>query len=371
MVLSSCSHGVQSVLLPRNPGDVARQSQRSARPPLQEGRPVFGITNRQRTSLISQFEHWLRGHAVSLDELLENQATRIDEINRWLVRYGRVLYASGRPYNHYAETINAVASRRPAVRRMLQESWNLAFAWIRDEPTVHHNAMPWQILLALLTTALLWGWTDMAGMLSLCWGSLLRVGEFLSAVRKDLLLPCDTAYTNKFALLSLREPKTRFTAARHQSAKLDIEDLLEVVHMAFSRLQPHQKLWPRSGQTLRSRLKQLLSEIGINERVKLNGKGLDLGSLRPGGATWMIQQTEDSEFTRRRGRWINHRVMEIYIQEVTAFQFLSVVPTASRERIFQLCEAFPSVLTASRDLWAAEIPSQVWYLVWRGQVTRK
>ena len=105
------------------------------------------------------------------------------------------------------ETINGVTSLKPALKRQMQEAWNLAFAWVRDEPSTHHIAMPWQVLLACISVCLVWGWIDMAGMFSLCWGALLRVGEFLQATRKDLLLPYDTNYTNRFALLSLREPK--------------------------------------------------------------------------------------------------------------------------------------------------------------------
>ena len=299
-----------------------------------------------------------------------NISPRIDELNKNLVRYGRALYASGRPYNHFAETINAVASLKPAVRRQLQEAWNLAFAWQRDEPSVHHIAMPWQILLGAISTCFFWGWLDMAGMLALSWGALLRVGEFLQATRRDLLLPVDTNYTNKFALLALREPKTRFTAARHQSAKLDIPDLLRVVHLAFAHLQPWQRLWPKSAQTLRSRFRDLLCELGI-QSLRMNGKTLDLGSLRPGGATWILQQTEDSEFTRRRGRWINQRVMEIYIQEISSFQYLSIVPPNCKLKIYALCDSFLATLEGAETFKSADIPLTVWFLVWQGQVNRK
>ena len=210
----------------------------------------------------------------------------------------------------------------------------------------------------------------MAGMLALSWGALLRVGEFLSATRRDLLLPVDTNFTNRFALLALREPKTRFTAARHQSAKLDIPDLLRVVHLAFAHLQPWQKLWPKSAQTLRSRFRVLLCELGI-QSLRMNGKTLDLGSLRPGGATWILQQTEDSEFTRRRGRWINQRVMEIYIQEISSFQYLSIVPHNCRMKIYALCDSFLATLEGAETFKSAEIPLTVWFLVWQGQVNRK
>ena len=361
-MISSCA---MAVLQPRNPGDLLRQSQRNARPPLQEGRPVLGVTSQLRSSYISQFEAWLFGHGVRLEVLLENSATRVDDVNRWLVSYGRCLYGVGRPYNHFAETINAVSAKKPALRRQLQEAWNLAFAWVRDEPTTHHIAIPWQVLLACISVSLIWGWVDLAGMLALTWGAVLRVGEFLSATRKDLLLPCDTNFTNSFALLALKEPKTRFTAARHQSAKLDIPDLLRVVHLAFARLQPQQKLWPRSEQTLRLRFKQVLEEIGIHSQVRLNGKSLDLGGLRAGGATWMIQVTEDSEFVRRRGRWINSRVMEIYLQEISCFQFLSAIPLSDRQKVFSLCNFFLQAVSGAEKFSAADIPPTVWYILWK------
>lgn len=124
---------------------------------VQARRLVLTVTNQHRESLGSQFESWVRSLGSSLDDVLANHQQRIDDLNSLLVRYGRCLYSSGRPYNHFAETINAVSSRKPAIRRMLQESWNLAFAWMRDEPNAHHVAMPWQILLSCITTCLIWG----------------------------------------------------------------------------------------------------------------------------------------------------------------------------------------------------------------------
>eukprot|EP00438_Fugacium_kawagutii_P008843 Skav208543 [mRNA] locus=scaffold1216:345043:345663:+ [translate_table: standard] len=206
-------------------------------------------------------------------------------------------------------------------------------------------------------------------MLCLTWGALLRVGEFTGACRKDLLLPADTNFTNSFALLSLKEPKTRFTAARHQSAKLDIEDLLQVVHLAFYRLQPWQRLWPQSGQTLRSRFRHILAELNLVNVAAESGKRLDLGSLRPGGATWMLQQTEDGEFTRRRGRWINQKVMDIYIQEISAFQFLAAIPQEARGKVFDLCYSFPMALQFAKRNWQACVPTHAWYALWKRQVT--
>ena len=371
VVVGFCSGRSHGAFVPRNAGDLSRARAREARPPLQDGRPVLEVTQANRRAYLESFDTWLRTVGSSLDILVNGSPIDVENINRLLVRYGRVLYAIGRPYGHYAETINGVASRRPAVRRQLQEAWNLAFSWLRDEPSHHHVAMPWQILLGAITVCIAWGWIEVAGMFALTWGALLRVGEFLSATRADLLLPEDTNYTHGFALLAIREPKTRFSAARHQCAKLDIPDLLKVVQTAFSSLQPHQRLWSRSGQLLRTRFRQVMNELGITTDVRLGSKTLDLGSLRPGGATWVLQQTEDADFCRRRGRWLNQRIMEIYIQEISSFQILAILPPQVKSKVFALANLFPSAVLFASECQAATIPVKVWWLLWKAQVNQE
>ena len=114
---------------------------------------------------------------------------------------------------------------------------------LREELHTHHISMPWQLLLAAISTALLWGWPRVAGVLALTWSAVLRIGETLSATRGDLLLPSDLAGSVHFALLGI--------AARHQAACLDQPDFLTVNELAFKDLPLHCKLWPMSASTLR------------------------------------------------------------------------------------------------------------------------
>ena len=147
--------------MPRNAGDRQRAFAREQRPPLQEGRPVLEATSGNRAVYLAAFNTWLISVGTSLEELVAMTPIDVEYINRLLVQYGRVLYAVGRPYGHYAETINGLASRKPAIRRQLQEAWNLAYSWMRDEPSAHHVAMPWQILLSAITVCIAWGWIEM------------------------------------------------------------------------------------------------------------------------------------------------------------------------------------------------------------------
>ena len=115
----------------------------------------------------------------------------------------------------------------------------------------------------------------------------------MNALRSDLLLPRDSGDAASCVLLSIREPKSKFTYARQQTAKVDSQDLVRIVDMAFHELKAHNRLWPYSSQTLRNRFKSVLVALGLPTVSTLGNKCLDLGSLRSGGATFSfsIQRT--------------------------------------------------------------------------------
>lgn len=123
--------------------------------------------------------------------MLDNHHLCIDDINLVVERYGRQLYNAGKTYASYADTINSLTSLKPSIRRQMQGAWSFAFSWTRAEPTEHHVAMPGAVALAIMASALMWGWLRFAGVFALMWAGLLRPGEALAASREDLLLPMD------------------------------------------------------------------------------------------------------------------------------------------------------------------------------------
>ena len=289
--------------------------------------------------------------------------TDIECLVNFLTGYGRELFSAGIPYFHYVETINAISSRRATARRMLQGAWDVAFTWLSYEPSSHHVAMPPVILLAVLTACLLWGWRTEAGIFALAWGGLLRIGEATQATRSCLILPRDVLWTQAFILLRIREPKTRLRAARHQAAKVEPADLVALIDAAFSRLAPTSRLWPFSAQTLRKRLDTILERLGV-PTGRTHSRPLDLGSFRPGGATFLLQQTEDAELVRRRGRWVSAKVMEIYLQEIAAATFFPSLPFHVREQVMMFAQSFPSVLEQSLSWTRNAIPTDSWFYLW-------
>ncbi|CAE7518902.1 unnamed protein product [Symbiodinium sp. CCMP2592] len=357
---STLGYPGEGPIVPRNALDARRQRSR-VQQQLPEGRVILERTSANRLWLVGLLEAWLREkglHPADYWDLLAESVAKL------LAEYGRELFDAGRPYWHFAETINATAGRRPAIRRQLQQPWDLAFSWMSLEPHTHHVAMPSVVLLAVLTVCLVWGWRTEAGIFGLSWGALLRIGEAANASRSALILPRDVLWTQRYVLLRIEEPKTRLRAARHQAAKHEPADLVELVDAAFKHLAPSSRLWPFSTQTLRRRLDSALERLGV-PTARTDKRPLDLGSFRPGGATHLLQIAEDSELVRRRGRWVSHKVMEIYLQEVAAVTFYPSLSAETRQKVLQAASCFPSVLQHALSWTRDNIPTQAWYHLWR------
>ena len=338
---------------PRAPAELERAARRQTSN-LVADRVVRPATRGNREKLLSEFDNWLSFSGKgSLQELVALPFDQAETIAANLVAYGQYLFRSGLPYYKYSETINGLATLSPGIRRSLTYAWDLAFAWLSEEPPVHHAALPKGILLALLAASLFWGWLNEAGVFGLAWCGLLRIGEVLQAKRRDLILPADAAPGTNFALLQVRSPKTRGRAARHQAVRIDPADIIQLLDLAFGRLPPEAPLWPMSSGTLRRRLRLLLDRLGLVD----NGKpAFDLASFRPGGATWMLQLTENSELVRRRGRWLSLRVMEVYLQEVVATTFLPKQPEPTRALIAALADDFGAALRKAIFMHKNAIP---------------
>ena len=353
------SHGVRQL---DGKGDDERKAARAG-VTLQDGRRVTQQTAVTRELLFDFFCKWLTESGCEPGELIFSSPPDLDRLNAKLVEYGRQLFADGKPFYHYSETLNALTVSRPSIRRSLQQAWDLAFIWGSYEPSEHHVAMPFQILVAILAAAWSWGWKREAAVFALAWGALLRIGEILDACRADLILPSDVGDTIDYVLLKIREPKTRYRSARHQAGKLEQFDLIEVVRIGFSNLMPGEKLWPWSGATLRSRLTKLLETLGLPHTHNHVPKALSLASFRPGGATHLIAVSESAEMVRRRGRWASFRTMEMYLQEVAASTYMNEITKAAKENVLLALRNFPELMTRVVQFDAFMIPETTWYFL--------
>ena len=81
----------------------------------------------------------------------------------------------------------------------------------------------------------------------------------------------------------------------------------------------------------------------------------------------MLQQTENVELVRRRGRWLSSRVMEIYLRVIAAVTCLPRLPAEVRTRIEQLAAAFPWALSRAVFFENSRIPRKAWYYLFAGR----
>ena len=79
----------------------------------------------------------------------------------------------------------------------------------------------------------------------------------------------------------------------------------------------------------------------------------------------MLGETENSELVRRRGRWLSHRVMDIYLQEVVATTFLPNLSATTRRIIDSLAHSFPDVLERVLFFESRGVPRASWFFLLR------
>lgn len=365
MVLCCCDGVFGMPLAAQSPAERLRAQMRSDAL-LFSTRAVKPKTREQREIYLERFRSWLwNERGLSFKFLIEQKPADPERIASLLVEYGRELFHAGKAYGIFSETINAVAVQRPLIRKQLTQAWDLAFAWLADEPHVHHPALPLSVMCGLVTVALTWGWPYEAAIIMLTWAGLLRIGEVLSAFRKDLILPLDAAPGTSFMLLVIRAPKTRGRSAKHQAARVDQTDIIRYLTAMYGKSPKDTKLWPYSASTLRKRFQKLLTALYLPTTKTTNCRPFDLGSLRPGGATWLLHQVEDAALVQRRGRWLSARVMEIYLQESFVSTFIRGLDPKTRTRI-ELCSgAFATTLERAISFLDSGIPPGAWFSLYK------
>jgi len=325
-------------------------------------RAIKQQTRDRRKVYLDWFRQWLWSEKkVSFRYLIDQKPPDPEKLSELLVEYGKALFHAGKAYGVYAETINSVAVERPLVRRQLTSAWDLAFAWLADEPHAHHPAMPLSLMAAMVVVALYWGWPFEASVILMSWTGVMRIGEVLSACRKDVVFPSDAAPGTSFMLIIIRTPKTRGRSAHHQAARIDQVDVIRFLESMYKDAPENSAIWPYSAATLRKRFRHLLEALELPSTKGFSGRPFGLGSMRPGGATWMLHQTESPEYVRRRGRWLSSRVMEIYLQEVLVTTFLEKLRPRTRFLIELCAGEFAIVIDRVITFLDTGIPPKAWF----------
>jgi len=282
---------------------------------------------RDRT-LVSLPQWVTTASAEALDDLLE--------------QYAQACFNSGRSLHDYKETINAIVDLRPRLRGCLPAAWDSAWEWRARQPGLNRIAMPPGVVRALAVVALHWGWIDLAALILIGFLGMLRPIELLALTVQDATFTTSSRGL-ELLFVFIGSPKTRRLAARRQHVRIDDQLVVPALR----------RWWPAGGGTAGQRLflgsrldfndmfTALLAELGLDTAP---GERLTPACLRPGGATWLFQETDSPDLVRFRGRWLSTRMLEIYIQEVAGDSFMNRLPSTTRSRINTIAALFSTAI---------------------------
>ena len=220
-------------------------------------------------------------------------------------------------------------------------AWGAARTWRLAKPVKNHVPMPAAALRACPALALGWGWWGVAAILGLAFLGLLRPAEALRLRAADVLLPSQLLGPRSRLFIVIRQAKTSRVGARHQYVRVDGAVFAPSVEALLASASPAAPVCLMDARGFRARWGALMGFFGICARAD---GGLTPASMRAGGATWLFGETQNIEFVRWTGRWLSHRTLEHYLQEVTAAGVLPCLAEPARARVARFVAAAAALL---------------------------
>ena len=210
--------------------------------------------------------------------------------------------------------------------------------------------MPEQVCLAMLSVALLWGLDHLAVLIGTGFLGLLRPHEIRSLRFVDFQTPSKLMSSAPCAYITIRAPKMRRITARRSYTRVDDPAFVSFLDAYIGDDGSNEFIFNGGYHIFRRMFKALADELRLPRSGAL---ALSWGSLRPGGATWLLRAADSPELVRFRGRWANSRMLEIYVQEVGATALLPALEGSVRQRIHDLAMAAPSLLAQAASRYSA------------------
>ena len=224
------------------------------------------------------------------------------------------------------QATRAFKSRVPISFDVLRYLFAVGLSWALEEP----GKACWLLPLIVLMRVSFFG--------------LLRPGEACRLVSHDVRFFGAESETK--ALLALRRPKTMLTYARSQFTVVEDISTVDWLEWLCSSLPAGCKLFP-ANTTGFAKWRGLL--LG---RASLKGYRVTPGSLRAGGATYMIMTGMDMGRLQFRGRWLSERSLASYVQEAVCFWIWAQLPSEEQRRVEEGARASEtSWLHAPRAPW--------------------
>lgn len=257
-----------------------------------------------------------------------------------LVAFGHYAFSVGCPLLYYRQLLAHMQREFPQLRLVMAPAWDTVSRWHLLEPTQHRVPLPEPLLRAMATLGISWNWLRWSAVLLGCFYSMTRIGEFLRAQRKDVLLPSDVLEDATAVIyIKISEPKTRRRGARIQYATIDDPAVVLFLAAVWKQLKPDALLFSGSPSTFRARWDAVLKRIGVGPEHRLTP-----GSLRGGGAVAAHKRGAAISDLMWRMRLQHQLTLTFYLQETTAISVLPALLPQVRQCISDLRDLLPTLM---------------------------
>ena len=308
---------------------------------LEEVRLVSEKTFAMENKLWAGFRDWLSDGENDdlLNDLLDCPVT----VAVLLKEYGSSLFAQGATLSAFRHLLTYAQRVLHGFRFHSRPCWDLVTRWERLEPLVHRAPMPLKLCEGMASLAICWRWPAFALVILIAFKGILRPGEVLRAVRRDLVLPSDLLHETcvKF-YLKVREPKTqRRGGGRTQHTSVEDPALASACEAVFGSYAPEEKLFSLSGQSFRRRWDAVLRALGVPADLKLTP-----ASLRGGGAIHSYQSGNSVQGLLWKMRIQHVSTLEHYLQELAAENIYADLSPSARKSVQAACALLPVMLAS-------------------------
>ena len=251
--------------------------------------------------------------------------------------YGNHLFSSGGSKHTFRYTLVGAQRALLVLKGSLGPAWELLTRWEAVEPTIHRTPVPEPLLMAMVSVGWLRGFRRWCGCALLAFYGTARIGEVLACQRKHLVLPEDLFKHSSSIFLRLDSSKTSMRGRpRVQHVRVDDPHAIALIRLAFSDMEPGDKLFPMSHAAFRTRWDRCLAALGLNAGVHLTP-----GGLRGGGAVACYHKGTPIADIQWRLRLKNMATLEHYLQEVSALTALSEASNDAKSNILHAVQVFP------------------------------
>lgn len=257
-------------------------------------------------------------------------------------KYGDHEFMTGGSLLYYRHLVLSAQRRVPGSKQFIHIAWDLATRWEAVEPTIHRMPVPLVVAQAMISIGWNLGWKSWAGVTTVAFFGIARLGEVLKCRRKDLLLPADLIDDQNFAaFLLLRRSKTSFrSAAKVQHLKVNDKSAVRILDRIYRDFPGDSFLFHGSPNVYRRRWDAILSLLKLDPAHKLTP-----GGLRAGGAIQEYRCGASIPDIQWRMRLKNVVTLEAYIQEVAALSVMTNLTEECLRRVRAACKLFPHLVS--------------------------